>query len=243
MNTKIFTLIKKNLQLAFNLPKYQKISDAIDETTLVDQLPWTPARYRKFKDTVEGELRLTADFMGPLGKIVDDLDQRYLSRFFGEIWKPNTDRYNYTGWALADEINKQNPKNVLDVGCGYNQFKERIKNLVGIDPYNNCADYMIDILEYVAKPESHDIIMALGSINFGSDHDIDIRFAKCVELLAKGGKFYLRVNPGQDHMTGPYIEIYPWSFAKATALAEQYNLKLLEYKKDSNRYYIVFQKL
>ena len=51
MNTKIFNLIKENLHSAFNLPKYQNI--VIDENTRVDQLPWTPARYRKFKDAVE----------------------------------------------------------------------------------------------------------------------------------------------------------------------------------------------
>ena len=53
MNTKIFALIKENLELAFNLPKYAKIRESIIESTEVDQLPWTPARYRKFKDAVE----------------------------------------------------------------------------------------------------------------------------------------------------------------------------------------------
>jgi hypothetical protein len=51
MNTKIFKLVKENLELAFNLPKYSKIS--IDENTIVQDLPWTPARYSKFKDSVE----------------------------------------------------------------------------------------------------------------------------------------------------------------------------------------------
>ena len=51
MNTKIFKLVKENLELAFNLPKYSKIS--IDENTVIQDLPWTPARYRKFKDAVE----------------------------------------------------------------------------------------------------------------------------------------------------------------------------------------------
>ena len=46
MNTKIFTLIKQNLEQAFNLPKYKDIQITAD--TVVDQLPWTPARYRKF---------------------------------------------------------------------------------------------------------------------------------------------------------------------------------------------------
>ena len=61
MNTKIFALLTKKLQDSFNLPKYQNIS--IDETTVVDQLPWTPARYRKFKDEVEAELRLSSDYI------------------------------------------------------------------------------------------------------------------------------------------------------------------------------------
>ena len=51
MNTKIFNLIKENLQTSFNLSKYQNI--IINEDTRVDQLPWTPARYRNFKDAVE----------------------------------------------------------------------------------------------------------------------------------------------------------------------------------------------
>jgi len=55
MNTKIFKLIKENLDTAFNLPKYAKIRDSINADTLVDQLPWTPARYRKFKDAVDAE--------------------------------------------------------------------------------------------------------------------------------------------------------------------------------------------
>ena len=143
MNTKIFNLIKENLHSAFDLPKYQNI--VIDENTVVEQLPWTPARYRKFKDAVEIELSLPCDYVGTLKTIVDDLSEQYLLRFFGEIWKPRTGDYDYTGWALVDEINKQNPQNVLDVGCGYHPFKGRIKNLVGIDPYNNCADYEVDI--------------------------------------------------------------------------------------------------
>jgi hypothetical protein len=56
MNTKIFNLLQKNLQLAFNLPKYADIS--INADTQVQDLPWTPARYRKFKDAVEADRSL-----------------------------------------------------------------------------------------------------------------------------------------------------------------------------------------
>jgi hypothetical protein len=243
MNTKIFALIEKNLKQAFNLPKYQKISDAVNENTVVDQLPWTPARYSKFKDAVELELSLPCDYRGTLKEIVTDLSERYTKRFFGEIWKPRTGDYDYTGWELAEEIAAQNPKNVLDVGCGYHPFKGRIPNLVGIDPYNNCADYEVDILEYKVK-HKHDHILALGSINFNSRDEIEQRFSHCVDLLETGGKFYLRANPGIAHKTGPYVDIFPWTFEVVNEFADRYNLKLETFKRDANdRLYFAYTKL
>jgi len=241
MNTKIFNLIKENLHIAFNLPKYANI--VIDETTQVDALPWTPARYRKFRDAVESELSLPCDYVGTLRSIVDDLSERYILRFFSEIWKPRTNDYDYTGFQLAEEINSQNPRAVLDVGCGYHPFKGRIQNLVGIDPYNNCADFEVDILDYNVN-QTYDHILALGSINFNTRDEIEARFSHCVGLLETGGKFYLRANPGIAHKTGPYVEIFPWSFAIVNEFAERYNLKLLKYKQDANdRLYFVYEKL
>jgi hypothetical protein len=239
MNTKIFNLICKNLQDSFNLPKYADIT--INADTQVQDLPWTPARYRKFKDAVEAELSLSCDYVGTVRSIVDDLNERYILRFFGEIWKPRTNDYDYTGWQLAEEINKLNPTSVLDVGCGYHPFKGRINNIIGIDPYNNCADYMVDILDYAGD---HDVIVALGSINFNSRDEIEARFKKCIDMLTTGGKFYLRANPGVPHKTGPYVDIFPWSFTIVKEFADRYNLKLETFKQDANdRLYFVYTKL
>ena len=229
------------MQDSFNLPKYANIT--IDADTQVQDLPWTPARYRKFKDAVEAELSLPCDYVGTVRGIVDDLSERYILRFFSEIWKPRTGDYEHTGWELAEEINKLNPERVLDVGCGYHPFKGRIQNLIGIDPYNNCADYEVDILDYKVKPESHDVIIALGSINFNSRDEIESRFAHCVSLLKPGGRFFLRANPGITHKTGPYVEIFNWTFEVVNEFAETYNLKLLTFKKDANdRLYFVYEK-
>ena len=242
MNTKIFNLLVQNLHTAFALPKYADI--VIDADTQVQNLPWTPARYRKFKDAVEAELSLPCDYVGTLRSIVDDLSERYILRFFSEIWKPRTGDYEHTGWELADEINRLNPERVLDVGCGYHPFKGRIQNLVGIDPYNNCADYEVDILDYKVKTESHDVIIALGSINFNSRDEIEARFVHCVNLLSVGGKFFLRVNPGITHKTGPYVEIFNWTFEVVNEFAEKYNLKLETFKRDANeRLYFVYTKM
>jgi SAM-dependent methyltransferase len=241
MNTKIFNLICKNLQDSFNLPKYAGIT--IDADTQVQDLPWTPARYSKFKDAVAAELSLPCDYIGTVRSIVDDLSERYIMRFFSEIWKPRTGDYEHTGWELADEINALEPERVLDVGCGYHPFKGRIHNLVGIDPYNNCADYEVDILEYKVN-HYYDVIMALGSINFNSRDDVEARFSHCVDLLRPGGRFYLRANPGITHKTGPYVEIFPWTFEVANEFAEKYNLRMETFKKDANdRLYFVYQRL
>lgn len=244
MNSKIFTLIIKNLQIAFNLPKYQKIAASIGATTAVDQLPWTPARYRKFKDAVFAELQLESEYVGTVELIVQDLDRRYTHRFFSEIWKPSINEYEYTGWQLVDEINRLNPESVLDVGCGYHLFKGRIQNIVGIDPYNDQADYEVDILEYCVRPKSYDVIIALGSINFNRRQDVEKRFAHCVNLLKPGGKFYLRANPGVPHKIGPYVDIFPWSFEVVKELEERYRLHLDTFKHDTNnRLYFVYTKL
>jgi hypothetical protein len=244
MNTKIFTLLTEKLNQAFALPRYEKIRNSITADTRIDQLPWTPARYRKFKDAIESELSLPCDYVGTLKDITADLSERYILRFFSEMWKPRTGDYDYTGWTLVDEINALNPASVLDVGCGYHPFKGRIQNLIGIDPYNNCADYEVDILDYKVRPESHDVILALGSINFNSRDEIEQRFAHCVNLLKTGGKFYLRANPGITHRTGPYVDIFPWNFEVVNEFAEKYNLKLLEFKQDTNdRLYFSYLKL
>ena len=99
---------------------------------------------------------------------------------------------------------------------------------------------MVDILDYVG---SHDVIIALGSINFNDRSEIEARFKKCVDILDTGGKFYLRANPGITHKTGPYVDIFPWTFEVVREFADKYNLKLLEFKKDANdRLYFSYQK-
>lgn len=248
MNSKILNLVTKNLHEAFALPKYDAVRKVIDSSTVITDLPWTPARYKKFQAAIQKEMQFEFDaYSDTVENVVEELDRRYLRRFFGEIWKPRTGDYQWTGWALVDEIKKHNPLNVLDVGCGYNQFKERLPNLIGIDPYNDCADYMVDILEYQVPGEKFDAIMALGSINFNSQQDVEKRFAHCVDLLASGGRFYLRANPGIQWHNGPWVDIFAWNFAFVKELEKRYNLHLETFKQDganspSGRLYFVYSK-
>ncbi len=241
MNQKIKSLLMDRLQDSFSLPRYRDVQAALDLDTRVDALPWTPVRFRKFQDLMELTLGIQHDYSGTVADIVCDLDSRYMHRFFSEVWRPNTDTYQYSGWALVPEINGLDPEHVLDVGCGYNQFKGRIQNLVGIDPYNNSADYMVDILDYHV-PERYDAIMVLGSVNFGTAEDILERMTRIKALLAPGGRIYVRANPGIAWKNGPWLDIFPWSFEHARLTADQLGVKMTTFKKDNNdRLYFVYE--
>jgi len=241
MNTRIFSLVMQNLEEAFSLPKYNNLE--ITKDSLLGELPFTPVRKEKFAQRIMDELDIQyLDFTGTIEEFVTSLDEIYMKRFFGEIWQPATDDHTYSGWSIVDRINERNPKNVLDFGCGYNQFKPRIKNLVGIDPYNDAADYMIDILEF-AVDEKFDHIIVFGSLNFGDEQDIRKRFHKLYNLLDKNGRMYFRVNPGILWPKGPYVDIFPWSFEFAYKLAKDYNCKLEKYKKDKERFYFELLKM
>lgn len=241
MNTRIFSLVMQNLEQTFSLPKYADLH--LTKDSVIDDLPFTPARKEKFCQSLMHELDIEQlDLTGTVEQFVQSLDTFYMKRFFGEIWKPNTDEHTYSGWSIVDRINERNPKNVLDFGCGYNQFKPRIKNLTGIDPFNENADYMVDILDFNVD-EKYDHMIVFGSLNFGDEADIRTRFKKLYSLLDVGGRMYFRVNPGILWPKGPYVDIFPWSFEFAYALAKEHNCKLEQYKKDRKRFYFEILKM
>lgn len=242
MNSKIFNYLQGKMQECFSLPKYHGIRENIAADTVFEELPWTPVRLEKFKDAVNENFDLDISYQGTVREITDWIDRAYMHRFFGQIWKPRTNDYSFTGWPLVEEVLKHGPKNVLDIGCGYNQFKDKLPNLTGIDPYNEAADYMVDILEYVSD-EQYDAMLCLGSINFNSFEDVLLRLEKAADFLAPGGRWYFRVNPGISHATGPWVEIFPWSFEYAKTFAKRLGMELETFKKDSNdRLYFVYRK-
>jgi hypothetical protein len=242
MNSKIFNCILEKLQDTWHLPKYAEIRADFNKDTVLDQLPWTPARKLKFQQDLSSTFNVPVEIEGTIANLVNRTDVRYLSWFFGEIWKPRTEKYHWTGYRVAEEICRMNPRKVLDVGCGYNPFKGRIPNLIGIDPYNNCADFMVDILDYHVEPASFDHVIALGSINFNSREDIELRFSATINLLAPGGHLWMRCNPGHSHKNGPWVEIFPWSFDVAYELAKQFDLTLETLKQDQDRLFFLFKR-
>jgi len=166
-----------------------------------------------------------------------------LDTYFSGVWQDkNFESLKYSGYQLVDYVNDQAPSSVLDVGCGYNRFKGKIKNLIGIDPYNDAADIKVSVEEYNSAP--FEIALCLGSINFGN---VDYQLEKLHTLWRKEAIF--RVNPGIPHSWAEYgdIEWYPWTLDKIRSVANQYkyNIKCLEKEytvQGDVRYFFIFTK-
>ena len=180
-----------------------------------------------------------------LEQYAEAIDLASLHKYFSKYWENDIKKWKYSGLALIDEVNSLRPRAVLDVGCGYNEFKGKINNLIGIDPYNDRADLEVSTLEY-RTTQKFDVIMCLGSVNFGSRDKIIAETGRCVDLLEDNGTMFFRVNPGVQHEKpeAKWIEFYAWNVPFIIELAEIFNLKILDIRDDSNqRKYFIYRKL
>ena len=179
-----------------------------------------------------------------IGELVDRIDDKVLDNYFRNHWQGEMKKYKYSGLKLIDEVNKLNPRKVLDIGCGYHEFKGKINNLVGIDPYNSNADIEVKLLDYNPK-EKVDVTLALGSINFGSTDKIFAELEHAVSLCNSGAVMFFRVNPGLPHDKDEsnWISFYPWDSNFIVNCASILDVDILDIRTDShkNRMYFVWR--
>ena len=201
---------------------------------------------RKLQQAIVGIFDVELNDVGfnNVGELVEKIDDAVLGRYFAEVWQPEMKKFKYSGLKLIDEVNSLSPRSVLDIGCGYNEFKGKINNLTGLDPYNSRADIQVKIADYTTS-ERYDVVLALGSINFGSTDKIFTELERAVELTAPGGKLFFRVNPGLQH-TPPeskWISFYPWNSNFIINCADYFGVDVLDIRNDhNNRMYFVWSK-
>ena len=158
------------------------------------------------------------------------MNQQELNKYFSTVWKSNLAQYNYSGHKLIDQI--QPGELVLDVGCGFNEFKSRIPNLIGIDPANDFADVKLPIEFFAADNNNQnkfDVAFCLGSINFGNQNNILIQITSVVSCLKPRARIYWRCNPGlKDHGNElcKDIDFYPWTIEKHVKFADLFGFRL-----------------
>jgi len=180
-----------------------------------------------------------------LEQYAEAIDVACLHKYFSKYWENDIKKWKYSGLALVDEVNSLKPRAVLDVGCGYNEFKGKIDNLTGIDPYNDKADLQVSTMEY-RTTQKFDVMLCLGSVNFGSRDKIISEVGRCVDLLEDGGTMFFRVNPGIQHNKpeANWIEFFAWNVPFIIELSEIFNLKVLDIRDDSNqRKYFIYRKV
>ena len=173
------------------------------------------------------------------------MDKAIRDKYFGDTWHPDWDHYKYSGWALLDKIEPE--EEILDIGCGFNLFKDAFGNrLHGIDPANKKADELVGIMEFETDRQ-WDVAFALGSLNFGTAEDVEPQVEKAVSLVKPGGRIYWRQNPGLgDHPWKGMEEIvfFPWSMQLNYEWADKYKCVVVECKWDaeSDRIYAEWKK-
>jgi len=221
-----------------------KILDTVEH--MLQTSPQLLRDSRKLKQAIVGIFDVEIDDVSfnNVGELVDKIDDAVLGRYFSEVWQPEMKKFKYSGLKLIDEVNSLKPRNVLDIGCGYNEFKGKIDNLTGLDPFNPCADVRCKIADY-RTDEQYDVVLALGSINFGSTDKVFSELERAVEVTAPKGKLFFRVNPGLQH-TPPesrWISFYPWNSNFIINCADYFNVDVLDIRNDhNNRLYFVWSK-
>jgi hypothetical protein len=162
-------------------------------------------------------------------------DQKFLNDYFTNTWCPSTSKYKYSGYAILDRIDKMSDF-VIDIGCGSNPFKGKIRHLVGIDPTDHGAD-IITTIEDFNPTNRYNVALCLGSINFGDESIIAKQIEKVNSLLTPKAKVFWRLNPGQhDHGNKlcDKIDFYPWTFEKLNEFAKKYGFKQTNCQEDHN---------
>lgn len=162
------------------------------------------------------------------------MNQNELNNYFQNHWRGQFNQYLFSGISLAKKI-KTNEW-VLDVGCGINLFKQRIPNLIGIDPAFDQADIKTTI-EELNIDKKFDVAFCLGSINFGSEDVIRQQIKCVVNHLKPKSRIYWRCNPGlKDHGNKQCqdIDFFPWSPQLLEQYAHEFGFRIVEIKEDFN---------
>ena len=182
-----------------------------------------------------------------LATLTEIIDHEVLKNYFSKVWQPQTKRYKYSGLSIIDEVNNLQPKKVLDLGCGYNEFKGKIDTLIGIDPYNDKADVQSGILDYNAQT-NFDVVICLGSINFGTVDKIYTELEHAVSLTKQNGLLYFRANPGTQHEApeAQWIDFFEWTSEFIINSADRLGCELIQLNQDmgerGSRYYFILKK-
>ena len=152
-------------------------------------------------------------------------------------------------WETTEEDSQvieavKKAKNILDVGCGHNQYKKYAKNAFwGIDIACEEADEIVDILNF-RSASKYDLIICYGSLHFYTIQWVEDRLRKVISLLDTGGKIMMKVNPNCPNADGTILHRYDsWTPELARHYAQIFNLEMSDIRNwDRKRFKFVYVK-
>ena len=122
-----------------------------------------------------------------------------------QIWGDTNPKtyFSATIFYYLEELFAHNPKQVYDIGCGWNIFKKYYPNIVGIsaEPIDSDA-YFADIHDYVDDIfiEGHqcyfDCFFSLNALHFRPLSELKLLMQDLVSILKPGGRAFVTFNSG-----------------------------------------------
>lgn len=166
------------------------------------------------------------------------IDQQYLNNYFSTTWRDSQhslDQYQYSGWELIGKVRPG--ERVIDIGCADHQFKQRIANLVGIDPAFPEADYHMTLAEFVRLhyAQKFNVAFCLNSIDFGTQAEIEQQITLVKRTLReRDARIYWRCSPGPQEHDDQQINYYNWTFDEQVRMAKKFNFTVVAMEWDTN---------
>ena len=124
---------------------------------------------------------------------------------------------------FIDTINSYKPNKVLDFGCGVNQYKNKIHNLVGIDkepsPFVDHVGTYAELRD-LFKPETFDIALSLSSMN--TIKDVDETMQILYNWIKPNGYIVMRVRNNFDFVRSN--DYWLWDARRIADLSRKFHL-------------------
>jgi hypothetical protein len=143
-------------------------------------------------------------------QLVDDYDVVTFKKNFDSFKTPRQqygDRHRTVFTACIfyyiEYLTRHNPKQIYDLGCGWNIFKKYIPGVIGVagEP-ESCSNYYGDMNDYIDDDFMlqhrgyYESVMCLGTLNFLPFKDFRKIVAGFVSMIKPGGHGLLTLNIG-----------------------------------------------
>lgn len=156
--------------------------------------------------------------------------------FYGPAWltrDTNLDQYQFSGWTLGEKVNIM--ERVIHIDCGNNPFHNMIPNLIGVDPYNSKADYVMttEQFAYSHKAQQFNVAFLLGAVNFGTQAEIQAKISLVISMLRKrDARIYFRCYTVPPE--GAPANFFSWSYDLQMYFANLFNFSIVDMEAEAD---------